>query len=63
MGPPDPDRPGYYDHALERRRLARIVMDFVAVARPLAGYVGRRAEKYRPLRFALHFRGMEHLPE
>jgi hypothetical protein len=61
MGPEDTKKPGWYEHKLAREKQARIVIDFVVMAKLIAQAVGERAVQVPGLKFALEFRGLDHL--
>lgn len=61
MGPGDPAKPHWYEHKLVREAKARIVIDFVIMAKIVAQAVGERAVQVPGLKFALEFRGLDHL--
>ncbi len=61
MGPEDIKKPGWYEHKLAREKQARIIIDFVVLAKLIAQAVGERAVHVPGLKFALEFRGLDHL--
>lgn len=62
MGPGDAAKPGWYEHKLALEAKARVILDFVVLAKIIAQAVGEeRAMQVPGLKFALEFRGLAYV--